>query len=51
MAGGCFKAGLIGCNFPQLAVSYAFGDRIDTERIIAGFKHVMVGEVAAAVIV
>jgi len=51
MAGGCYKAGLIGCNFPQLAVSYAFGDIIDTEKIISGFKNVMVGEVAAAVIV
>ena len=51
MAGGCYKAGLIGCNFPQLAVSYALDDRIDTEKIISGFKNVMVGEVAAAVIV
>ena len=51
MAGGCYKAGLIGCNFPQLAVSYALGDIIDTEKIISGFKNVMVGEVAAAVIV
>ena len=51
MAGGCYKAGLIGCSFPQLAVSHAFGDFIDTEKIISGFKNVMVGEVAEAVIV
>ncbi|MBP1532795.1 MAG: ATP-grasp domain-containing protein [Ruminococcus sp.] len=51
MAGGCYKAAVLGCNFPQLAVSYALGDRIDTERIRSGFHNVLVGEVAAAVVV
>lgn len=46
MAGGSYKADAVGCNFPQLAVSYAFGDDIDVGRIKAGFKDKKIGEAA-----
>lgn len=50
MAGGCYKADAVGANFPQLAVSYIFGDEIDAQKIKRGFKNVKVGDVSGFVI-
>ena len=49
MAGGCYKADAVGCNFPQLAVSYRFGDLIDTGAIKKGFCNKKIGDVSAFV--
>ncbi|MBQ8966656.1 ATP-grasp domain-containing protein [Ruminococcus sp.] len=51
MAGGCYKADAVGVNFPQLAVSHAFGDDIDIARIKAGLHDVRVGDVAGFVLI
>ena len=50
MAGGCYKADAVGVNFPQLSVSYALGDKIDTEAILSGLHDVRVGEVAGFIV-
>ncbi|SEL23360.1 ATP-grasp domain-containing protein [Ruminococcus albus] len=50
MAGGCYKADAVGVNFPQLSVSHAFGDKIDTEAILSGLHDVRVGEVAGFIV-
>ena len=50
MAGGCYKADAAGVNFPQLAVSRAFGDRVDTEAIKRNFRDLRVGDVAGFII-
>ena len=50
MAGGCYKADAVGVNFPQLAVSYAFGDPISTDSIKAGLHTVRVGDISGYVI-
>ncbi len=50
MAGGCYKADAVGVNFPQLAVSYAFGDSIDTDAIKSGLHDVRVGDVAGFIV-
>ena len=50
MAGGCYKADAVGVNFPQLAVSRAFGDDIDTAAIKQGLHDVRVGDVAGFIV-
>lgn len=44
MAGGSYKADMVGADFPQLAVSYALGDEIDVSRIKQGFTDKKIGE-------
>ena len=50
MAGGCYKADAVGVNFPQLAVSHAFGDEVDVQAIKRGFRDVRVGDTAGYII-
>ena len=50
MAGGCYKADAVGVNFPQLAVSHAFGDEVDTDAVRKNFRDVRVGDVTGFIV-